>query len=67
MCNGNCKDLIVLDDLENTKIKVSDKLYEKLYSRQRIGVPGVYFMIQTRIKIDTDGNIIDVQFIEELI
>ena len=61
------KDLIIIDDLEKQQIKVSPELYEKLYSGQRFGVPGVYFMIQTRIKIDTDGNIIDVQILEDSI
>ena len=61
------KDLIIIDDLEKQKIKVSPELYEKLYSGQRFSVPGVYFTIQSRVKIDADGNIIDVQFIEELI
>lgn len=61
------KDLIIIDDLEKQQIKVSPELYEKLYSGQRFSVPGVYFTIQSRVKIDVDGNIIDVQFIEELI
>ena len=57
--------LIIIDDPIETTIEVSSKLFDKLYSGQRFGKPGIFFVVQTRIKIDMDGNILDIEVINE--